>query len=423
MSRPEVIIVGSGATGLIAARELCEKCNVTLIEAAVEPGGRIKSIPVQQGEGVVEAGAEFVHGDLPITKALVKEAGLTLVEINGKMFHKAGKEWHEQQEMIEGWDELVKVMKSVEHDITMQELLDKHFPGDQYAALRRHIKQYVEGFDVADPAKVSVKSLATEWGAEEEPRRIREGYGTLIRYLVETLSEKGCRFIMADAVRQIDWQQNEVMVYTASGKRYTAARALITLPVSVMSGLGKPVSVNFTPPIDEYVNAYRQIGFGTVVKVVLEFKTKFWRDGIGFVFSDEMIPTWWTQAPLKNNLLTGWAGGPMAASLAHHANDELLEIGLHTVSRIFDTSIDVLKNNLLTSHVFNWSANQRALGAYSYATPASKEALKTLNTPLASTVFFAGEGLFEGEYPGTVEAAFKSGTDAAKAISETLKVQ
>lgn len=420
MSRPQVIIVGAGAAGLIAAKELCEKCNVTIIEAASEPGGRIKSFPLQEGEGVVEGGAEFVHGDLPITKSLVKEAGLTLVQMSGKMYRKEGKAWKEQKEMIEGWDELVKVMKSVKHDLTMQELLDKHFSGDEYSALRRHIKQYVEGFDVAEPAKVSVKSLAVEWEAEEEPRRIREGYGMLVRHLVEALSARGCRFIMNDAVRQIDWRQNDVTVYTASGKRFTAGKVLVTLPVSVMTDLAKPVAVNFTPPIDDYINAYRKIGFGTVVKVVLDFKKKFWKDDLGFVFADEMIPTWWSQAPLKNNLLTGWAGGPVASQIAGHSDNELLEIALNAVARIFDATIIELKNNLRTSHVFNWSANQKALGAYSYATPASKEALKLLNTPLTGTVFFAGEGLFEGVYPGTVEAAFKSGTDAAKAISETL---
>jgi monoamine oxidase len=423
MSRPEVIIIGAGAAGLIAAKELCEKCNVTIIEAGSEPGGRIKSVPLQEGEGVIEAGAEFVHGDLPITKKLVKDAGLTLVKMSGKMYRKEGQEWKEQQDMIEGWDELVKVMKSVEHDMTMQELLDTHFAGERYAELRRHIKQFVQGFDVADPAKVSVESLSREWAAEEEPRRIREGYGMLVRYLVEFLSAKGCRFAMNEPVRQVDWQKNEVTVYAASGKRHNAERLLVTLPVPVMTSLDKPTSINFTPPVDDYIDAYRNIGFGTVVKVVLDFRERFWKDDLGFAFGDEMIPTWWTQTPLKNNLLTGWAGGPVAAQLAGHTDDELLEIGLASVARLFDTTVPALKNNLRTSHVFNWSASQNALGAYSYATPASKEALKILNSPLADTVFFAGEGLFEGEYPGTVEAAFKSGSDAATAMMAALRVR
>jgi monoamine oxidase len=369
----------------------------------------------------VEAGAEFVHGNLPITTKLVKEAGLTLVEMSGKMYRREGKEWNEQKEMIEGWDELVKVMKSVKHDVTMQELLDKHFAGDRYTGLRRHIKQYVEGFDVADPAKVSVKALSREWDAEEQPRRIKEGYGMLVRHLVETLSAKGCRFEMNETVRQIDWERSEVTVRTASGKQYHAEKVLVTLPVSIMTDPGGPVSLNITPPADEYINAYRQIGFGTVVKVVLDFRKKFWQDDLGFVLSDEMIPTWWSQAPLKNNLLTGWAGGPVAARIAPRSNDELLEIALGSLAKIFDTTVADLENNLRKSHVFNWSANQNALGAYSYATPASKDALKILNTPLADTVFFAGEGLFEGEYPGTVEAAFKSGADAASAMMETIK--
>ena len=48
-------------------------------EAATIPGGRIHSFSIPGFTGFVEAGAEFVHGDLPITLQLAREAGVSLV--------------------------------------------------------------------------------------------------------------------------------------------------------------------------------------------------------------------------------------------------------------------------------------------------------------------------------------------------------
>ena len=421
MSRPEVIILGAGAAGLMAADALSEKCNVTIIESAAAPGGRIRSLPLKAGEGVIEAGAEFVHGTLPVTRQLLQEARLTLLKIEGKMFRKERGEWKEQHEMIEGWDELLQAMKEQQQDVTMHDLLMKHFGGEANAALRRHVYQYVQGFDVADPAKVSVQSLYKEWSAEEEDLfRIKEGYGAVIGFLAKKVAAKGCRIVLNETIRQIDWQQNSITAYNAARKKYTADRLLITLPVGVMTATGGSCSLNLTPPADECINAYRNTGFGGVVKVALEFREKFWPNDMSFAFGDEMIPTWWTQLPLENNLLIGWAGGPVANRIAAHTDDELLEIGLRSAASIFGINIEECKNNLCQSFVFNWSANKNSLGAYSYATPASRAALEILNKSLIGTVFFAGEGLFEGEYPGTVEAAFMIGKQAAMKMIETM---
>src|ERR1700684_2189941 len=75
-----ILVIGAGAAGLIAARRLAaEGLSVVLLEAAAVPGGRIHSFPIPGFSGLVEAGAEFVHGDLPITLQLAQEAGISLI--------------------------------------------------------------------------------------------------------------------------------------------------------------------------------------------------------------------------------------------------------------------------------------------------------------------------------------------------------
>ena len=47
-------------------------------------------------------------------------------------------------------------------------------------------------------------------------------------------------------------------------------------------------------------------------------------------------------------------------------------------------------------------------------------ARKILNLPVQETIFFAGEALYDGEVPGTVEAALVSGREAAEKVIGTL---
>jgi monoamine oxidase len=94
-------------------------------------------------------------------------------------------------------------------------------------------------------------------------------------------------------------------------------------------------SINFTPPIDDYVNAAKQIGYGTVIKVILQFKEAFWKKDTGFILSDEIIPTWWTQLPSPLPILTGWSGGSKAERLGDEGNDELLKKPLLSLANIF----------------------------------------------------------------------------------------
>ncbi|MBA4168199.1 MAG: FAD-dependent oxidoreductase [Chitinophagaceae bacterium] len=410
-----VIIVGAGAAGLIAARELSgKKFNVTVLESRQYAGGRIQTHDLPGSDGVVEGGAEFIHGKLPVTLDLCEEAKIEYIPAEGKMYRREKNEWVEETEMIEGWDELIKKMGSLKDDMTLYDFLIEYYPEDKYTDLRMHIISYVQGFDLADPEKVSVSALYEEWSHEEEDNfRIPEGYKKLVQFLESKCLDNGCIIIKGDAVKQIDWQKYDVTVYTASGKKYAAEKIIVTVPVSILTDIAGRSAINFTPAIDDRIRAAGNIGFGTVIKVIVHFKAPLWKPDTRFIFSEEVIPTWWTQLPLKNNLLTGWAGGPTASRLSQHSDTALSDIVLTSLSHIFNKTIEEIKDSILQVWVFNWLQHEDARGAYSYPTLQTTHARKLLNAPLEDTVFFAGEGLYDGDYPGTVEAAFASGLAVA----------
>src|SRR6266481_1113675 len=78
------LIVGAGATGLMTARELARTGKrVTILEARDRCGGRIYPLPAEEFGYPAEGGAEFVHGAAPVTRALLREAGLALQRRGG----------------------------------------------------------------------------------------------------------------------------------------------------------------------------------------------------------------------------------------------------------------------------------------------------------------------------------------------------
>src|SRR3954453_13185213 len=73
------LIVGAGAAGLMVARELARAGKrVTIVEARERCGGRIYPLPAGEFGYPAEGGAEFVHGAAPVTRAVMREAGLSL---------------------------------------------------------------------------------------------------------------------------------------------------------------------------------------------------------------------------------------------------------------------------------------------------------------------------------------------------------
>jgi monoamine oxidase len=217
-------------------------------------------------------------------------------------------------------------------------------------------------------------------------------------------------------------------VTTAAGQHYTARQVLITVPLGVLQAAPPaPGSLQYFPPLPAQQAAAQQMGMGGIIKILLQFSKPFWEyqtihgksgQDITLIFSQEAVPTWWTQYPEKSALLTGWLGGPPARALKDAPQETILQMAITSLSNIFNLPVNELQALLVQPHIINWTNDPYTRGSYSYPTLHTKTALPVLTTPVANTLFFAGEGLYEGALMGTVEAALVNAMDVVKKMLE-----
>jgi monoamine oxidase len=422
MTRPHfdrIIVIGAGAAGLIAARELGRAGRqVTILEARDRCGGRIHPLPLADFGYPAEGGAEFVHGEAPVTHALLREAGLSLLPLQGTTWTMEDGQFAPEDSEDPHEAELHKALHGLKDDLTVAQFLRRRFAAPEYRGLRHSILQMVEGYDAADPERASTLALRDEWmdGGDHAQARIVGGYGGLVEYLAAECRKHGVAIHLGSAVSAIESTNGRAVVRCASGDTHEGDAVILTVPLPLLKQIVLPAAER------ERAAAAAGIGFGNVIKILLRFETAWWLDqrsdldDLTFLLSEARIPVWWTQHPADLPVLTGWFGGPKTAALADLGEPELIEAGLASLAEIFGLDPGKLKRRLVAARAINWAQDSLARGAYSYATPETRAAQAVLSRMDGGTIFFSGEALYRGRDMGTVEAALACGLETARSL-------
>jgi monoamine oxidase len=349
----------------------------------------------------------------------MREAGISLARRGGTRWTTRTGSLRLADPTLPHADRFYRALGTVETDLPIAEFLETHFADRQYDALRQSITRTVEGYDAADPRRISTFAVREEWLARDdgEHGRVAGGYGAIIDHLAADCGRLGAVLHHGAVVGAIDSTNGRIVARCGDGSLFSADGAVLTVPLPLLGNIVLP------PTASAQAAAAADIGFGNVVKILLRFATRWWSDAGGqnlvdlsFVISDARVPTWWTQYPDAHPVLTGWFAGPKADTVAALDDAGVVEMGLVSLAEIFALPVERIRSLLVAGRAINWGNDPFARGAYSYATPETRAAQARLQQWNDEAIFFAGEALYAGPDMGTVEAALANGQDTAQAI-------
>ncbi|HTX06788.1 MAG TPA: NAD(P)/FAD-dependent oxidoreductase [Steroidobacteraceae bacterium] len=434
----DIIVIGAGAAGLAAAAALGRAGHsVLVLEARDRIGGRIWSRHEPALPVPVELGAEFIHGASPETHEWLRSIGQAAIDtsgehwsfVDGRLQRRTQSLLGEVRAALEAGDVLSRP------DTSLETFLTGKSGRTLSEEARSMARAFVSGFDAADPKRVSLHSVAQEWGAggmlDSSQSRPAGGYGNLLVALRAALDPARVQVQLQTVVTDIHWSSRSVEVTgrrLGEACRARARKVIVTVPLGVLKlSPQSPGAIRFTPALETKQAAFDGLIAGPVLKVTLHFRRPFWEglhegryaDVSFFHAPGKAFPTFWTTLPARTSLLNAWVGGPAAARLGDLPDEEIIRHALGCVAAVFSGDKEDLE--LEAAYLHNWHRDPFARGAYSYVAAGGARAREILATPLAGALFFAGEAADTSGDATTVTGALRSGVRAALEVSRHLE--
>ncbi|WP_331766775.1 FAD-dependent oxidoreductase [Embleya sp. NBC_00896] len=390
----DVVVVGAGLAGLVAARDLIAAgLSVRVLEARDRSGGRVLGETLDTGPDLTVAlGGEFtgpgqsalhaLAADLGIATTPTWDTGDRLVELDGltrryrgliprigalaladiglvqlrleRMARRVDPEapWrdprtarHDRRTLAHWLDGAMRTRRGRELFDAAVHAIWCASPADISLA---HVLVYIRaagGFDL----------LANTTGGAQQDRFVG-GSPAITRRLTELL---GDRVELSAPAEHIEWTPEFVRV-TGPGTAGTTARRAI---VAMSPPLGS--RIRYSPPIPERDALGAAMRPGAVVKCLLVYAEPFWRrDGLSgqFVSSRGPVCAGYDASPADGDvgILLGFIAGPNALRAATRTPDERRRLVVEQATRLYGP-----RAATPTHYVDkDWSAESYSLGCY-----------------------------------------------------------
>ncbi|KAE8282267.1 Lysine-specific histone demethylase 1B [Larimichthys crocea] len=434
-----VIIIGAGASGLAAARQLQNfGSQVMVLEARDRIGGRVwddTSLGVTVGRG-----AQIVNGCVNNPIALMcEQVGIKMHKLGDRcdLFQEGGQATDPaiDKRMDFHFNAILDVVsewrkdKSQNQDLPLREKVQevkKNFlqeSGIQFSELEEKVLQFhLSNLEYACGSTLDQVS-ARSWDHNEffaqfsgDHTLLTKGYSVLLHKLGEGLDIR-----TKCPVQAIDYSGDVVKV-TSNGSQWTAQKVLVTVPLTLL----QKNMIQFNPPLPERkLKAIHSLGAGIIEKIALQFPYRFWDNKIQGADYFGHIPP----GPDKRGMFSVFYDmepqGKQAVLMSVITGDAVPAVRDMEDKEVVDECMKVLRELFkeqevpepLHFFVTHWSKDMWSQMSYSFVkTGGSGEAYDILAEDVQGKVFFAGEAT-NRHFPQTVTGAYLSGVREASKMA------
>ncbi len=425
----DTIVIGAGIAGLTAARLLTDAGRRTLVlEARERIGGRVWT---DRADGyTTDRGASWIHGIHDSTVAAAAEAfGMRMTEFTVGGYQPDSRpiaHYSPAGQRLSAADAAAYVADIHAVDASLREAIAASAPDASYrdateVALSaqswdhertQRVREYLEhrseeqyGAAIEDLAAHGLDDDQVDGDEVVFP----EGYDRLAAGIAEGLDVR-----LSTVVSRVQWAPEAGVEVTTDRGTFTAAEAVITVPVGILQ------SADFTidPPLPEPVaGALGRLTMNAFEKIFLRFDAKFWDDDVYAIRQQGPEGAWWhswydlTALHDAPTLLT-FAAGPAAVATRTWTDAEVVASVMVQLRRLFGAGTP----DPIALQRTAWQDDPFARGSYAYMTLGSTtDDHDTLATPIGGVVHLAGEATWTDD-PATVTAALHSGHRAAQNV-------
>ena len=414
-SEPDVIIIGAGAAGLSAAKELARLgLSHVVLEGSHRIGGRAYSEEIAP-EVWFDLGCSYLHqGDTNPFVAIADELGVAIGKDKGDIFtddklgiynNGTALTPEEREDYISSqnqWYESVYAAAGRGEDVAVADLVNLE---NKYAMTCANIMAATYAQDIDQVSSIEV---ATFEKGPDIP--ILNGYGNLVAAWAGDIPVS-----LNTKVERIDYSKKGVSVETSRGT-LQARTALST----VSNGILASGEIEFAPALPDWkIEAVLGLPNGTLHKVGVHFdEDVFGPGGRGFhVNCDEDAGAAGFEASVMGqNVAILFIGGRQAIWLEKQGQQASHDYAVSQVAEVFGNDI---RQHVTRSIATAWTTDPWTRGSYSCALPGQGNQRVELARPVEDRLFFAGEATTVGDH-ACCHGAFRSGIRAAREISQTL---